>query len=358
MYGIDYKTIDPEAASESFKKALEEGLAGRASSLEILPAYVSLPETLPEEGSVLAIDAGGTHMRIAEVFFEKGGSMRVEGLRDMNMPGFRKEISCEEFFNAMADLIRPYSCEDVGFCFSYSARIRPDRDAEILSMSKEIYIRGIEGKVLGEEINKILVNTGSFPRRFTVLNDTVAVLLGSAERLREPHCCAMSMIQGTGFNMCYAEKDGIINTEAGSFDGFAMSEADLELDKKSTQPGWHLTEKMSGGRYLSMLTDMLCERYGEGRKDEIHELLYDRAARCAVSCMLGILKHCGADGSKPSFVCVEGSTFMKAQLLQSRVYEYVRKYIIEGHGIDLRIVKAVDTTLTGAAAAAVSAKQR
>jgi DNA gyrase subunit A len=88
------------------------------------------------------------------------------------------------------------------------------------------------------------------------------------------------------------------------------------------------------------------------------QLLYDRAARCVVSWMLGILKHCGADRALPSFVCVEGSTFMKAQLLQSRVYEYVRQYIIQSHGIDLRIVKAVDTTLTGAAAAAVSTRQR
>ena len=357
MYGIDYKTIDIEAASDAFRAELERGLEGKPSSLKMLPAYVSVPEKLPEEGSVLAIDAGGTHLRLAEVFFEKEG-MRVGEVQDMMMPGFREEISSDEFFERMAKLISAYGCEEVGFCFSYPGRVLPDHDAEIVEVTKEIFIKDIEGKILGASINEFLEKMGSKPRKFTVLNDTVAVLLGSSERLRERHSCAMALIQGTGCNMCYVEKDSIINTECGNYDGFPRSEADIELDEGSAYAGEQLAEKMTGGRYLSMLTDMLCEKYGSDKKDSIHELLYDRAARCVVSWMLGILKHCGADRALPSFVCVEGSTFMKAQLLQSRVYEYVRQYIIQSHGIDLRIVKAVDTTLTGAAAAAVSTRQR
>ncbi len=369
-YGIEYKKADPAEESEYILEQLESGfdtLYGRpsygSSSFELLPSFISLPDALPESGSVLAIDAGGTHLRVAEVFFGEGGTMSAGKALDMNMPGFRKEISCGEFFDRMAEIISGYSCEDVGFCFSYAAKIRPDHDAEILSLSKEIYIRDIEGKLLGAEINKALVKRGSFPRRFTVLNDTVAVLLGSAEQLPAEYGCAIAMIQGTGFNICfqpsgYEDELGIINTEAGSYDGFPMSPVDEELDEASVQPGIHLTEKMTGGRYLSILTDRLCREYGQDKKDDIHEVIYDRAARYVTAMLLGILKYDGTDEELPSYVFVEGSTFMKARLLQSKVYEYVKKYIIKGRGIDLRIVKAADTTLKGAAAAAISTKQR
>ena len=102
-----------------------------------------------------------------------------------------------------------------------------------------------------------------------VINDTVGTLLAAAYQLRGVE---IGSICGTGHNTCYLEprhpltgKPMIVNMEAGSFDGVALTPFDRAVNQASVRPGEQLLEKMVSGAYLgevvlAVLRTMAAER--------------------------------------------------------------------------------------------------
>ena len=56
---------DPERFVRDFLSEMDAGLAGEASSLKMIPTYVSADGTPQDGESVIAIDAGGTNLRVS-----------------------------------------------------------------------------------------------------------------------------------------------------------------------------------------------------------------------------------------------------------------------------------------------------
>ena len=310
------------------------------------------------DNQILAIDAGGTNLRF--VLFKNGEKLSEE---KMPMLGVGTPIDADDFFDEMAKLISKYDCQEIGFCFSYPMEIMPNNDGKIMWLTKEVKINGAEGKCIGEEINKRLGKK----RNFYFLNDTVACQLGVNADI--------GMILGTGFNMCYTDKNlnMIVNPELGQYGQLPQGEFDKQLDKEMNSPRL-CTEKQISGVYLGKLIEICTREYfkkeipsfelknvsefliGEGplysfftdsekvEFREIIDLLTTRAAE-----RVAVLVECLSEGSTDVTIGIEGSTIYKLP----GYYDKVRRAIESIPGIFFTFKDARDTISIGAARATI-----
>ena len=72
-YGFHYDRVDPFALVEDVLFEMERGLRGSASSLPMIPTYISPVFRIAPFKTVIALDAGGTNLRSALVKFDENG---------------------------------------------------------------------------------------------------------------------------------------------------------------------------------------------------------------------------------------------------------------------------------------------
>lgn len=406
--GMAAECIELEPALAEFGRQMRAGLAGRDSSLMMLPSFISL-RAAPRSRRVIALDAGGTNLRAAVIAFDSEGRPTVEYQKKQPMPGSYGEMNGEEFFAAIADTLEPIAdaSDTVGFCFSFVMDVLPDRDARIVAFSKELRVTGADGAVIGQALNQELSRRGHAPKRFTLLNDTVAALLSGAAG-PEDYDGHIGFILGTGTNCCYTERGErieklpgttgsmVINMESGIYTGFVRGDFDRELDDASEIPGDHLAEKMVSGAYLGdlvfrtvrgaasagLFSEGFAARLDKRKSFETAELgafaegaenaltagnkidaetlqaivtdAYDRAARILAVMFTAIMDHTdtGRGASRPCCITAEGSTYHKSPLLQKRLEHYLQSWTAAVHGRHCRIVRCDDATVIGAAVAA------
>ena len=75
----------------------------------------------------------------------------VEDFNRYPMPGTQGEISKEEFFDKIAEHLRPVINRSgkIGFCFSFPAEILPNRDGKVVRFEQEeVKVRDIRGQEL------------------------------------------------------------------------------------------------------------------------------------------------------------------------------------------------------------------
>lgn len=118
-YGMDPADMDLDTCVETFLEEMRRGLAGQPSSLEMIPTYIDLVEELPVGKKVVALDAGGTHLRVATVHFDEQLNPIIENFKRYTMPGVEREEGKEEFFRMFADYLAPVAeaSDRIGFCF-------------------------------------------------------------------------------------------------------------------------------------------------------------------------------------------------------------------------------------------------
>ncbi len=267
---IAVAAYDADALLASFIEEMEKGLAGKASSLAMIPAYVGTDGRVPSDTSVAVIDAGGTNLRIGIARFDARGEVQLSRFSKQPMPGRDHEQTAHEFYSVLADALEPLKDEfkNMGFCFSYPATILPDYDGRLLHWTKEIKIPELIGQHVGAGLLAALEARGISGRQVVVLNDTVAALLaGMAQGQAFGASSYIGFILGTGTNTAYVEcnenigkLDGylgsgsqVINVESGGFAGVPRGPFDLRLDECSENPGGHVFEKLISGVYMGPL---------------------------------------------------------------------------------------------------------
>ena len=263
--------IDALRCCDDFLAEMTRGLNGEPSSLVMIPTYMETARELPRGRTVIALDAGGTNLRVAAVTFDADGKALVEDLTRHRMPGTEGEIGKDEFFRALAAYVRPLAgrSETIGFCFSYPAEILPDKDGKLIHFTKEVKARGVDGQVLGKNLTRALESAGvKRPPRVVLLNDTVATLLAGrnaapGRRFED----FVGIVCGTGINASYVEKNPlirklsgldpsgsqVINTESGSFALSPAGTVDDAFDATTATPTRYRHEKMISGAYLGPL---------------------------------------------------------------------------------------------------------
>lgn len=417
-YGMDPDQADVDTCARAFAADMALGLGGDPSAnMMMLPTYLSDAGELPLDQPVVVVDAGGTNFRVALVTLGRDGP-RVEGLSISPMPGSQGPITKAEFVDKVAEALLPLvkRSHKVGFCFSYAAEILPNRDGRVLEISKQVQILGSEGMLLGEELSAALAEKGERGVSFTVLNDTVAALLGGVAATRDERFDGyIGLIYGTGVNTCYsesadrvgklttpwAEPSMLINMESGSFGQIPEGEGDRLLDEASVDPGKCRYEKRVAGRYLGEIifhtlrlaagdglfsppmaqrlaelaelpmvqADAFCARpYGENilaqacQNEEDREAAYliidaciERAARLVCANVAGIFLQTGwgQHRHRPACIVAEGSSFYKGQLFKGKLERVCAEYITGVLGRYFVFRRAEDANLIGTATAAL-----
>jgi hexokinase len=268
-YQMDVLDVDFEENVQRFLSEMEKGLAGRKSTVEMIPTYLEADADVPVGQRVIAVDAGGTHFRAATVIFDEQKRPIIENLQKFSMPGIEKEVSAEEFFRIMAAYLGPIgdASDRLGFCFSYPVEMYPNKDGRLIRFSKEIKAPSVIGERIGERLNQALQEAGFERKHIVLLNDTVATLLAGRGYQNRIFGGMIGFILGTGTNCCYIEKNSkivkkkdldptrsqIINTESGGFGRCHRGKLDIRFDKSTVNPGSQRFEKMISGAYLGPL---------------------------------------------------------------------------------------------------------
>jgi hexokinase len=265
---MDPMDININNICRSFLEQMEKGLAGKKSSLAMLPTYIETEREIPKNKPVIVMDAGGTNFRAATVTFEKRAKATIRDFKLFPMPGLKAKVSRKEFFSTMAGYIKHVvrKSDSIGFCFSYPIEMFPNKDGRVLFFSKEIRAPQVEGQMIGENLNVAISEAGlGNKRKIVLLNDTVATLLaGRAEKSGRMYDSYVGFILGTGTNCSYIEQNKnitktknlkrvgsqIINIESGAFGKAPRGTIDKKFDKSLNNPGVNIFEKMISGAYL------------------------------------------------------------------------------------------------------------
>lgn len=272
---LDPAYLDLRGFCRAYVEEMTRGLAGSPSSLPMIPAYIETSRELPRGRRVIALDAGGTNLRVASVSFAESGEPVVEGLTRHHMPGVDSAVSKQQFFSVLADAVRPHlrDSDRIGFCFSYPAEITREKDGRLIQFTKEIKAPEVEGQLVGAGLAQALsLDPGE---KIVLLNDTVATLLAGRNAVPGRRFDDfIGLVCGTGLNAAYVERnarilklpdykgdDGsmVVNTESGSFARGARGPVDDAFDATMNNPGRYRHEKTISGAYLGALCRFAAE---------------------------------------------------------------------------------------------------
>ena len=264
--------VDTHSLLAEFDRQMDAGLDGRnPASLAMIPSYVSMQRAVPVGSPVLVLDAGGTNLRVAVVWFDERGTARIEDFQKYRMPGTEgRDLSAPEFFGGLAEKLRPVidRAGTVGFCFSYPAEITPDCDGRLLRWTKQVQATGVVGKMVGAGVGDAIRSKFGRDIPVRIINDTVATLLaGKSVGVSRRYSSYVGFILGTGTNTAYVESNArigkapdlpvggtmAINVESGNFDGVPQSDFDRAMDETLPDRGHGRFEKMISGAYLGKL---------------------------------------------------------------------------------------------------------
>lgn len=260
--------------ARQFKDAMIAGLAGNPSSLKMLPSYIGRP-TGQEKGTFVAVDFGGTNVRVLRVELASKGQPLVIDRRSFPLKDklgrydyTASTASGTELFNFIAGKISEITpaagVYPLGHTFSFPCRQHGVNEAVLINWTKEIRTAGVEGQDVGLLLQNALNSNGlSHVRSQVVLNDTTGTLLTAA--YNDP-ATDIGAILGTGHNSCYLEpchpltgQPMIINLESGNFDKVLQTKYDVLLDAASEKPGAQRLEKMVSGQYLGEVVRLIIQ---------------------------------------------------------------------------------------------------
>ena len=267
-HGFIYDGASFGKLCRDFSDEMGRGLAGKSSSLEMIPTYICAEGDIDYTKNVIVIDAGGTNFRVALVHFDQDKKPVVDYLEHYPMPGTGGAIDRAEFYDKIVEYLSPIAdkSDSIGFCFSFPTQMLPDRDGRLIHLNKEVKVNGLDGTLIGKGVTDALEAHGFVGKKHVVLlNDTVATLLGGKASVSgRVYDGFIGFILGTGSNMCYCESarnilkdpsvsrtDGgmIINIESGGYALAPRSDLDVSFDSGTEAPGNQQFEKMFSGAY-------------------------------------------------------------------------------------------------------------
>lgn len=409
-HGMEPDGIDLGSSVARFIADMELGLAGRPSSLDMIPTYLSCG--VPPMGKkAVVIDAGGTNFRVALVSFSDSGPVIEHEERD-SMPGASEPAAWQDFIDFCADKLLPYlpQAEAIGFCFSYRTEITPQRDGRVIALSKAVRLSGCEGRYICADLREALRKRGAPERPAVVLNDTAAVLMSGSPLLDGGNYDSLiGLVCGTGENTCCTMDTGrigrlslpagsqmLVDLESCCFDGLPSGDFDRELDAASTAPGDHLLEKKTSGVYLGELSRLTLrgaardglftpqgaaaveslETFSAAEADalaagepsplfadaadaalasELCSAVYERAAACIAVNLASIMlfNSAGSDAEQPVCICADGSVIARSRCLRPMLERQLSSFAAGELGLHSVITTPAEAPIIGAAAAAL-----
>ncbi|KAL1961838.1 hypothetical protein VTN77DRAFT_1007 [Rasamsonia byssochlamydoides] len=262
---------------DHFVKELEKGLSVEGGNIPMNVTWVFGFPSGEETGTFLALDMGGTNLRVCEIVLtEEKGEFDITQSK-YRIPEELKTGTAEELWEYMADCVQQFleyhhdgeklSNLPLGFTFSYPATQEYIDHGVLQRWTKGFDIEGVEGQDVVPQFEEAL-RKRDLPIKVTALiNDTTGTLIASA--YTDPEM-KIGCIFGTGVNAAYMEDAGsipkiahlnlppdtpiAINCEYGAFDNehvvLPRTPYDIIIDRDSPRPGQQTFEKMTAGLYL------------------------------------------------------------------------------------------------------------
>ncbi|MCR5757867.1 MAG: hexokinase [Selenomonas sp.] len=414
---IEEFTVDSEQLREiaaDFRYDLRLGLKNpEESSLRMLKSYLGLPSG-KETGEYLALDFGGTNLRVLrikllgqgqfEVLKKVAKPLKVEGVYDF----IGADSTAEEMFDFIAELVDEAIEGDheknylLGHTFSFPSEQTNLYNAKLIIWTKEFATPGVEGKVVNDLLKEALHRQGIDNVEPTaVINDTVAVLLAAAYKQPDVY---IGSIYATGHNTCYLESYAesgdepmILNLESGGFMKLVPSRLDVEFDEASEKPGEQRLEKMVSGRYMGELFGMaLAELFEEkgksygftsidmsmiitddaqvteivkaktgyvlaaedvGKVQKLASTLVIRSARLVTASFVGIIwQQAGSGKARKQHIAIDGSVYEKMPLAKENIMQAIAELLGDEAAVIDTVLENGGSGLGAAIAAAMSQK--
>ncbi|KAL3477865.1 hypothetical protein BJX99DRAFT_119650 [Aspergillus californicus] len=274
--------------SESIREQFRTGL--ESSPICMLPSYNHALPSGQEEGTFLALDVGGSTMRVALIELRGQGKMEILRVSSSVIDGEVKRLEGTSFFDWMAEKIESmlrevgtnYGREDaplsMGLSWSFPIEQTSISSGLVIHMGKGFLCSmGTVGQELGALIVQSCRKRSLNVQVDAIVNDSSATLLSRA--YVDP-ATRMSLILGTGTNVAihypvhaiglskfgtrppgwfdYA-KQVIINSEMSMFGGgvLPMTRWDDILNRTHLRPDYQPLEYMATGRYLGEIVRLI-----------------------------------------------------------------------------------------------------
>ncbi|KAJ1986618.1 hypothetical protein H4R33_003247 [Dimargaris cristalligena] len=272
---------------EGFVHSMNEGLEKDGKNLAMIPSYVKTRPTGDEKGTYLALDLGGTNLRVCEVSL-KGDSQFDIVQQKFTIPQAIKHSNARTFFDWIADCVSVFLTDHdkepsptgldipLGFTFSFAVAQSSINRGTLIMWNKGFTVEGVVGRDVVLLLQDALKRKHLRVSVAALVNDTVGALMTSA--YQHPSSL-MGVIFGTGTNAAYFEKAGripkwiqsadgardaadvdemVINMEWGGFDNdkdvLPLTFFDNGVDRETQNPGKQIFEKMISGLYLGEVT--------------------------------------------------------------------------------------------------------
>ncbi|KAI9265641.1 hexokinase-domain-containing protein [Sporodiniella umbellata] len=262
---------------ERFVEEMNKGLDHEGATIAMIPSYVSGRCTGEEKGNFMALDLGGTNLRVCHITLLGGGEYTIRQQKyviseELKMGPMRH--LCDFIADCVDMFLTEHGTEDeaiithLGYTFSFPCLQTGSNRGVLKQWTKGFACSG----AVGREVVGLLQD--SFRRKnlgvhiSALVNDTVGTLMAHAYRHPET---TMGVILGTGFNAAYyqtmaevnkwtgkQDQEMVINMECGAFDCertvLPLNVYDNKMDRESLNVQQQLHEKMVGGMYLGEIT--------------------------------------------------------------------------------------------------------
>ncbi|WVQ77448.1 hypothetical protein IAR50_007134 [Cryptococcus sp. DSM 104548] len=278
---------------QAIEDTLERGLQKIDQVVPMIPTYVFGWPTGEEVGDYLALDLGGTNLRVCLVTLQGHGKFEVTQtkyrLTEEQKQGEGQDLLdfCAECLNSFIRDTLGRTEEDgllsLGFTFSYPCSQNRIDHGELIRWTKGFGAPNIEGHDVAAMFQDSLKRLNVPAELTALINDTTGTLIAS--NYVDPHT-KIAVIFGTGCNAAYMEtaecipkidyvglpkgQGMAINCEWGAFDSFdhqhlPRTKYDIIIDESSNKPGEQSFEKMIAGLYLGEIFRLVvCELIDSG----------------------------------------------------------------------------------------------
>lgn len=274
----------------AFEETLDRGLQKDGEIVPMIPTFVFGYPDGTETGEYLALDLGGTNLRVCLVTLRGQGKFEITQTK-YKLTDEQKQDEGQKLFDFCAECLASFITDNLGrtsedpelplsFTFSYPCAQNRIDHGELIRWTKGFGAPNVEGHDVAAMFADSLAKFNVPIKLTSLINDTTGTLIAS--NYVDPNT-KIAVIFGTGCNAAYMETVGnipkmkhlglpddqemAINCEWGAFDSFdhqhlPRTKYDIIIDEASNKPGEQSFEKMIAGLYLGevfrlVLTEMI-----------------------------------------------------------------------------------------------------
>jgi len=262
---LKYELIDFETEIVRFIGQMELGLKSN-DGLPMVPTYVSGKLYPRQGGKTIAVDVGGTNLRVALLERDHLTTRIIDVVKEPSM-GKEAPVTFNVFIENLASKIEPFlkHSKIISFSFSHEVIHLNSMDGQVGFISKEISMTDYEDRLLADSLKQIIKKRTNVDVYVVLINDTVGVA-GSMLQHGDEFQNYFGVVMGTGTNACYVEQcknikkindakteTMFINVESGAYVPLIVSDIDKAFDATTLLPNTAIFEKMVSGEYFGKL---------------------------------------------------------------------------------------------------------